>query len=43
MKFNFWQMLGVLLLIAGTGLFIYREMHKPAATPNPAPATQPAI
>lgn len=42
MKFNFWQMLGVLLLAAGAALLIYREMHKPVPTPSPAPVTQPA-
>jgi len=42
MKFNFWQMLGVLLIAGGAALFIYREMHKTAAIPNPAPVTQPA-
>jgi hypothetical protein len=38
MKFNFWQMLGVILLVGGAALLIYREMNKPSG----ATATQPA-
>jgi hypothetical protein len=42
MKFNFWQMLGVALLVIGGGFLIYREMNKtPAPNPNP-PASQSA-
>lgn len=44
MKFNFWQMLGVALLVGGAGLLIYREMNKtpaPGPNPNPPAATRP--
>jgi len=42
MKFNFWQMIGVVLLVGGAGWLIYREMNKPAAVTNPPAATSPA-
>jgi hypothetical protein len=44
MKLNFWQILGVILLIAGAAWFIYRE-NQPKSNPpvptNPPAATQP--
>jgi len=43
MKLNFWQWLGIILLIVGgIGYFIFREESKPAAPTTPPPATQPA-
>jgi len=46
MKLNFWQWLGVLLLVVGGSLYIYRETTKktsdaPLANPPP-PASQTA-
>ena len=38
MKLNFWQILGVVLLLIGVGLYIY-ERRAPAPNKN-APATQ---
>ena len=45
MKLNFWQIVGIVLLVLGLILLIYREMgNDPAPAPsNTAPsATQPA-
>lgn len=43
MKLNFWQLIGVALLVGGAALLIYREMNKtPAPVNNPPAATQPA-
>jgi hypothetical protein len=46
MKLNFWQWLGVLLLIIGGGLYIYRNYIQSKPDPKPAPpppaAVQPA-
>jgi hypothetical protein len=38
MKLNFWQVLGVILLIGGAGWMLYRE-NRPKA--NPAVPTNP--
>jgi hypothetical protein len=37
MKLNFWQIMGVVLLIAGGAWWIYDKNH-----PKPAPITAPA-
>lgn len=43
MKLNFWQLIGVALLVGAAALLIYREMNKPVSTDNGKPAaTQPA-
>jgi hypothetical protein len=50
MKLNFWQWLGVVLLVIGGGWYIYdkyiKETPKPAppapVAPAPAPSAQPA-
>ena len=39
MKLNFWQWLGVILLIVGAALWIY-ERRKPAAGTPATPTTQ---
>ena len=40
MKLNFWQMLGLVLLVIGVGWYIVREMNeKKAKNPNPTPPT----
>ena len=43
MKLNFWQILGVILLIAGAAWWLYQRSHSatPTNTNNP-PATAPA-
>lgn len=38
MKLNFWQWIGVLLLIAGLALWLYERNQEPA---NPAPPSVP--
>ncbi len=39
MKLNFWQIIGVVLLVGGAGWYIYREMNPaPKPNPNPVPA-----
>jgi len=40
MKLNFWQWLGVVLLVVGGSLYIYRQMKTPPS-PNPSPTSQP--
>jgi hypothetical protein len=43
MKLNFWQLIGVALLVGGAALLIYREMNKtPAPVNNPAATTRPS-
>ena len=39
MKLNFWQWLGVILLIAGLAMYIY-EHRGTASQPSVTPATQ---
>jgi hypothetical protein len=43
MKFNFWQILGAILLIGGAAWFIWNEMKakNPQPQPNPPAQTQP--
>ena len=41
MKLNFWQWLGLILLIVGLALLIYKRT-RPAAPADPAPVVQPA-
>ncbi|HEX8324585.1 MAG TPA: hypothetical protein VF595_11820 [Tepidisphaeraceae bacterium] len=45
MKINFWQVLGVILLLVGLiGLIYQRSAATPETTPPaPAPATAPAV
>ena len=44
MKLNFWQWLGVALLIGGGAWLVYQRTSGPSASPsgNPPAATQPA-
>lgn len=43
MKLNFWQWLGLILLILGTVLWVYNRDDTPALSPPASPsATQPA-
>lgn len=39
MKLNFWQWLGVVLLIGGVALWIYERREKPAPTTPTTPTT----
>ena len=44
MKLNFWQWLGLILLIVGAAWWVYERQNKPAAPapiPTPPAATQP--
>jgi drug/metabolite transporter (DMT)-like permease len=45
MKLNFWQWIGLVLLIAGIALVVWREMFgkKPKAGSNEPPQTVPAV
>jgi hypothetical protein len=42
MKVNFWQLLGVVLVLAGAAFWIYEKMQKDKAPDNKTPSTQPA-
>jgi drug/metabolite transporter (DMT)-like permease len=42
MKLNFWQWVGLVIVVVGVIALIYREKRKaPAADPNTAPVVQP--
>ena len=41
MKLNFWQWIGILLLVLGAFL-MFKNQFKGKPAPNPTPATQPA-
>jgi len=41
MKLNFWQWLGVLLLVVGGGLYIFRETTKKTSDVAPIDNTSP--
>ena len=46
MKLNFWQILGVIVILVGLILLIRREMSgtaSPTPAPTPAPTISPAV
>jgi drug/metabolite transporter (DMT)-like permease len=40
MKLNFWQWLGVVLLVVGIAWYVLDRPHAPAPAPDPSPTTQ---
>ena len=43
MKLNFWQIIGVVLLIVGCSWILYKQFKTPAPAPGPTtPTTHPA-
>ena len=42
MKLNFWQILGIILLIAGLCWWIYNKNHATPTTTGPVPSTPAA-
>ena len=45
MKLNFWQVIGLIVLIAGLGLLLWEKNRKPDTgpqQPSPPPATSPS-
>ena len=41
MKLNFWQWLGLILLVIGVAMYLYKK-NRPAGSTNPAGNTQSA-
>ena len=41
MKLNFWQWLGLILLLIGLGLMVYKRTRPPATPAGTAPVVQP--
>jgi hypothetical protein len=41
MKLNFWQWLGLLLLVIGVAMYLYKK-SRPASSTNPSGGTQTA-
>ena len=42
MKLNFWQWLGLILLVIGLALWLYRKNQSTTTDPGTAPVVQPA-